>query len=98
MKLPIYAKSLMQRVDLLSRLNEARQLVCSFFWSDEFGLFCSVPEWLLELEDTGLAISAGMVYPSEGRRFFDALQVLTSSLVEITVPRLVLASEVYRIR
>ena len=83
-----------QRVDLLKRLGEATTLLCSFFWSDEIGLRCSAPEWLHELESTGIATPAGKVYPTEGRRFFDALQVLVLSVVEITAPRPVPASEV----
>lgn len=88
-------EAIVQRVDLLRRLGEATTLVCSFFWSDETGLRCSVPEWLQELENTGIATPAGKVYPTEGRRFFDALQVLVLSVVEITAPRAVPASEVY---
>jgi hypothetical protein len=83
-----------QRVDLLSRLDEARALLCSFFWSDEFGLRCSAPDWLHELEATGIATPGGKVYPTEGRRFFDALQVLVLSVGEITAPRLVPMSEI----
>jgi hypothetical protein len=83
-----------QRVDLFSRIDEARALLCSFFWSDEFGLRCSAPAWLHELEVTGVATPAGKVYPTEGRRFFDALQVLVLSVVEITAPRPVPVSEV----
>ena len=87
-------ESTVQRVDLLSRIDEATTLLCSFFWSDEFGLRCSVPDWLRELETTGIATPAGKVYPTEGRRFFDALQVLVLSVVEITAPRPVPISEV----
>ena len=82
-----------ERVDLLSRLGEATTLLCSFFWSNEFGLRCSMPGWLRELESTGIATPGGKVYPTEGRRFFDALQVLVISVVEITAPRLVPMSE-----
>lgn len=94
MNRPNDKEATVQRVDLLRRLGEATTLVCSFFWSDETGLRCSAPEWLLELESTGIATPAGKVYPTEGRRFFDALQVLVLSVVEITTPRLVPASEV----
>lgn len=93
MNLPNGAEATAQRVDLLSRLGEATTLLCSFFWSDAFGLRCSVPNWLHELESTGIATPAGKVYPTEGRRFFDALQVLVLSVVEITAPRPVPISE-----
>ena len=84
-----------QRVDLLSRIDDVKTLLCSFFWSDEVGLRCSAPNWLQELESTGIATPAGKVYPAEGRRFFDALQVLVLSVVEITAPRSVPMSEVF---
>lgn len=87
------AEATVQRVDFLSRIDEARALLCSFFWSDELGLRCSVPLWLAELETTGIAIASGKVYPAEGRRFFDALQLLVLSVVEITAPRPVPFSE-----
>ena len=53
---PNGAEATVQRVDFFSRIDEARALLCSFFWSDEFGLCCSVPQWLTELEATGIAI------------------------------------------
>lgn len=83
-----------QRVDLLSRIGEATAVLCSFFWSEEHGLRCSAPEWLQELEATGIATPAGKVYPTEGRRFFDALQVLVLSVADITAPRAVPESEI----
>ena len=86
-----------ERVDLLNRLGEATTLLCSFFWSNEFGLRCSMPGWLRELETTGIATPGGKVYPTEGRRFFDALQVLVISVVEITAPRLVPMSELNQV-
>ena len=93
MNRPSEKEPTVQRVDLLRRLGEATTLLCSFFWSDETGLRCSAPEWLHELENTGIATPAGKVYPTEGRRFFDALQVLVLSVVEITAPRAVPVSE-----
>ncbi|HEY4248642.1 MAG TPA: hypothetical protein VGM64_17610 [Lacunisphaera sp.] len=83
-----------ERIDLLSRLGAATTLLCSFFWSNEFGLRCSVPGWLSELETTGIATPAGKVYPTEGRRFFDALKCLVNSVVDITAPRRVPMSEI----
>ncbi len=83
-----------ERIDLLSRLGEATTLLCSFFWSNEVGLRCSVPGWLMELETTGIATPVGKVYPTEGRRFFDALKCLVNSMVDITAPRQVPMSEI----
>ena len=83
-----------ERIDLLSRLGEATTLLCSFFWSNEFGLRCSIPGWLTELESTGIATPGGKVYPTEGRRFFDALKCLVNSVVDITAPRHVPMSEI----
>lgn len=84
-----------ERVDFLSRIDEAKNLLCSFFWSDEQGLSCSAPEWLEELQANGIATPAGKVYPTEGRRFFDALQVLVLSVVEVTRARQVPVAEVH---
>jgi hypothetical protein len=83
-----------ERIDLLSRLGEATTLLCSFFWSNEVGLRCSVPGWLRELETTGIATPGGKVYPTEGRRFFEALKCLVNSVVDITAPRQVPMSEI----
>ena len=83
-----------ERIDLLSRLGEATTLLCSFFWSNEIGLRCSVPGWLSELETTGIATPAGKVYPTEGRRFFEALKCLVNSVVDISAPRRVPMSEI----
>ncbi|MEO6995173.1 MAG: hypothetical protein ABI273_16325 [Lacunisphaera sp.] len=83
-----------ERIDLLSRLGEATTLLCSFFWSNEVGLRCSMPGWLRELEITGIATPGGKVYPTEGRRFFDALKCLVNSVVDITAPRHVPMSEI----
>lgn len=82
-----------QRIDLRARSEDADAVLCSFYWSDEHGLACSAPEWLEELEATGIATQAGIVRPNEGRRFFDALQILSLSVVEVTEPRRVPVSE-----
>jgi hypothetical protein len=81
-----------ERIDLIDHSGGSEDLVCAFFYSEGVGVTCSSAEHLQILVDTGIAAppDGEIVFPKDGRRFFDALPVAFSgSLLRASQPRTV---------
>lgn len=64
-----------ERIDLYSYSTTPPERVCSFWWTDGRGVTCSSSEYLAELAKTGIASppEGALIYPRDGRVFFDNL-------------------------
>jgi len=70
------ARSRAERIDVVSHAGGSPERICSFWWSQAWGVTCDDAESLARLTAEGIATApAGeIVFPRDGRKFFDALE------------------------
>ena len=80
-------------VQILSYQHSPPSILATFWWSEESGLTCDNPRLLAWLEKEGIRLhspnGSHVVYPHDGRAFFDALPFGFSGMNRAQQPVLV---------
>jgi len=78
------------KVQILYYQHVPPTVLANFWWSDERGLTCDEPLVLASLCDEGISLPGGkIVYPKDGRAFFDALPFGFTGLERAQTPTVV---------
>lgn len=74
-------------IEIIDYQNNPPTLAARFWWSNDHGLTCDEPRMVTLLKEEGIALpGTRIVFPRDGRVFFDALRFGFTGLLRAQVP------------